>query len=111
MKRLALFTLLATAPLMFGFRLFWQPVTTYTDGAPITGPAVMYDAWMDDTQIASRTTELSAPLADNTFGATHTYKVRTRLSDGRVSEYKVATLKSPLDQRSPAPPGALSIGE
>lgn len=94
------------------FRLNFAPVTTYTDGATITGVTIMYDAWQDNVPLASVSASPFQTL-DNTYGGTHTYRMRTRLSDGRVSKEVVATLTSPLDSRLPAAPeGApLSITE
>jgi len=114
MKRLLMFAVLMClfAPLVFGFTLRFDPVTMYEDGTPIDVLPVMYDAWVDGVPLATGTTLVAIPLIDNSFGATHSYKVRARLSDGRVSDNTVATLTSPLDQRLPKAPGApLSIGD
>lgn len=97
------------------FFLNVQPVTTYTDNTLIEPQfTVTYDAWVDGNILAlgfpTNPTLVKIPLIDNTYGASHSYKVRTRLSDGRVSDNVVATLFSPFDQRPPKAPGApLSI--
>ena len=59
-----------------GFFLIWPEVTTYTDGSNIE-TTIMYDAWVDNVPLAVGVQETRAPLTDNTFGATHEYKVRT----------------------------------
>ena len=116
-----LLVLLALVVVFFGtnadsFFLQLQPVTTYTDNAAIE-PAIgiFIDAFVDNAVLATMFPTASPvvkiPLIDNTFGASHSYKVRVHLSDGRVSDNVVATLVSPLDGRLPKAPGApMSIG-
>jgi hypothetical protein len=94
--------LLGTAA--YAWRLNFQPVTQYKDGAQITGVQIMYDAWQDGVSLGAVTSSPFQTL-DNTYGATHTYTIRTRLSDGRVSDNTVASLRSPLDSRVPKSPG------
>ena len=90
-----------------------NPVTTYTDNTAIE-PAigVFIDAWVDNVLLATMAPSVAPftyiPLIDNTFGATHVYKARTHLSDGRLSADYIVTLTSPLDSRLPNPPGAAS---
>jgi hypothetical protein len=111
MRKVILLTILLLSPLMVGFTLRIEPVTTYTDGTPVDVLPVMYDAWVDGVPLATGTTLVAIPLIDNSFGAVHSYKVRARLTDGRVSDNLVATLVSPLDSRLPKAPAApLSIG-
>ena len=111
MKKLMLITVLALSPFIFGFTLSFNPSTTYTDGTPLDVP-VNYDVWVDDVPLAIGTTATKIPLVDNSYGATHSYKVRARLTDGRVSDNVVAKLTSPFDQRIPKAPAApLSIGK
>jgi hypothetical protein len=119
MKKLLI--LLALVVVFFGtnadsFFINLTPVKTYTDNTLIEPQfTVTYDAWVDGNTLAlgfpTNATLVKIPLIDNTFGATHSYKVRTRLSDGRVSDNVVATLVSPLDGRLPkAPDAPMSIG-
>lgn len=97
------------------FFLNLTPVSKYTDGTSIEPQfTVTYDAWVDGNVLAlgfpTASVVVKIPLIDNTFGATHTYNVRTRMSDGRVSDNVVAILSSPLDSRLPgAPVAPLSI--
>ena len=115
MKRIiALLALFIAMPVAAqAFRLYFTPVSTYTDNTVIE-PAnlpVLYDFWVDGPPLAVGATTSPINLIDNTYGATHTYKGRTRLNDGRVSDNVVATLSNPLDLRLPKVPGAgWSIG-
>jgi hypothetical protein len=118
-----LIILLALVVVFFGtnalaFFLRFDSVKTYTDNTAIEPQfAVTYDAWVDGNILALgfptvATGQVKIPLIDNTFGASHSYKVRTKLSDGRVSDNVVATLTSPLDSRLPKAPAApLSVGQ
>jgi len=118
-----LIVLLSLVVVFFGtnaesFFLRLDPVKTYTDNTAIEPQfTVTYDAWIDGNILALgfptvATGQVKIPLIDNTFGASHSYKVRTRLSDGRVSDNVVATLVSPLDSRLPKAPAApLSVGQ
>jgi hypothetical protein len=104
----AVVLVMSTTAMAFFLQL--QPVTTYTDGTPIeTTVGVFYDAWVDGTPLATMFptgATVKIPLIDNTYGATHIYRVRTHLSDGRLSADYIATLTSPLDLRLPSPPVA-----
>lgn len=109
MKRLPLLILLLL--IFSGFALRLQPVTTYTDNTAIEpGIGIFYDAWVDNTVLATMvptaTPYVFIPLIDNTFGATHVYRARTHLSDGRLSADYIVTLTSPLDSRLPKAPDA-----
>ncbi len=89
---------------LHAFTLNWTHDGKYPDGTNVetTDLPVMFDAWQDGMQIANGVTIFSAPLVDNTFGASHIYKIRARLKDGRVSDNAVATLSNPADDRKPA---------
>jgi len=110
---LAVIVLVMSTTAVMAFRLYFTPVTTYTDNTAIE-PAnlpVLYDFWIDGSPLAVGATSSPINLIDNTYGATHTYKGRARLADGRVSDNVVATLSNPFDLRSPKAPGVpLSIG-
>ena len=117
MKRFLLVVLIAAfalAPTIAqAFRLYFTPVTTYTDGTQIEAQfrPVLYDAWVDGQVLATGATASPINLIDNTFGATHTYRLQSRLSDGRKSDNVVVTLSNPLDSRLPNHPAApYSIG-
>jgi len=95
------------------FFLQTQPVTTYTDNTAIEPTiGIFIDAWVDGAplglMVPQTTPVTKIPLIDNTFGASHSYKVRTHLSDGRLSADYIVTLTSPLDGRLPKAPGAAS---
>jgi hypothetical protein len=97
--------------LVSAFRVSWAPVTTYTDNTAIEpSKTVTYDVWMDGAPLAVGTAQTFAPLTDNTRGAWHSYKARTRLSTGETSDNSaLVTLQNPLGV--PNPPGAgWSIG-
>lgn len=113
MKKLLAVTILALAPMIFGFRLYFTPVTTYTTGENIepSNLPVLHDFWVDGQPLAVGALTSPISLIDNTYGATHTYKGRARLNDGRVSDNVVVTLSNPLDLRLPKVPAAgWSIG-
>lgn len=115
MKRIGLIVL--TLVVLVGtnagaFFLNLQPVTKYTDNTAIEPTVgIFIDAWVDGAPLATMFPQgnpTKIPLIDNTFGATHTYRARTHLSDGRLSADYTVTLVSPLDDRTPAAPGAPS---
>jgi hypothetical protein len=93
-----LFVLFFVWMIASAFRVSWSPVTTYTDNTSIEPTkTIMYDVWMDNVPLAIGTTQTFAPLTDNTHGAWHSYKARTRLSSGEVSDNSaLVTLQSPL---------------
>lgn len=117
MKRV--FLIVLAVALIYGtnvsaFFLNLQTPTTYTDNTAFEPTIVVFiDAWVDGNVLATMyPTTLPAtkiPLIDNTFGASHVYKVRTHLQDGRLSADYSATLSSPLDSRLPSPPGAAGV--
>ena len=113
MKKLFAITILALAPMIFGFKLYFTPVSTYVDNSAIE-PAnlpVLHDFWVGGAPLATGATTSPINLIDNTYGATHTYKGRTRLNDGRVSDNVTVVLQSPFDLRLPkAPAAGWSIG-
>lgn len=120
MKKLALVALAIVAFLGTNAGAFFlnvPPVTKYTDNTAIEPTVgIFIDAWVDGVPLATMFPQgypvTKIPLIDNTYGAVHTYKVRTHLSDGRMSIDYDATITSPLDDRTPAPPGApLSISK
>ena len=100
MKRamLKVLVLLFAWLLVSAFRVSWSPVTTYTDNTAIEPTkTVLYDVWMDGAPLAVGTAQTFAPLTDNTHGAWHSYRARTRLSTGEVSDNSaLVTLQSPL---------------
>jgi len=86
MRKLILATILLLAPLMIGWTISWDKVTTYTDGSTITDDNVVYDIFQNGTQIGNG-------LADNSLllsvqrGNTYTYIARTRtVRQGTVSD-------------------------
>ena len=99
-----------TVPSAIGFYLnIGTPATTYSTGEPILPPVlVFYDVWQDNVVMAVKTPLIKIPTLDNVYGATHIYKLRTHLSDNRLSLEVEWTLVSPLDDRTPNPPGAPS---
>jgi hypothetical protein len=111
MKKILVLLALFVATTSFAFYLQIEPVTQYTDGTAIEATTgIFYDAWVDGAPLATMTPLTKIPLIDNTFGASHLYRVRTHLSDGRLSADYSATLVSPLDSRLPkAPVAPLSI--
>lgn len=111
MKKVLLVVIVTLLPFTVGFRVYWSPVTTYTDNTaiePANLPA-MYDVWQDGVQIANGTTATNAPLTDNTKGKTSTYTARARLANGALSDNVVVTLKSPLGVLNP-PAAGWSVG-
>jgi hypothetical protein len=118
MKKVLVILALFVAMLGTNASAFFLQVTTpsqYTDNTAIEPTiGVFLDAWVDGAPLATMfpTTPSATkiPLIDNTFGTSHTYRVRTHLSDGRLSADYTATLSTPLDDRIPKLPAApLSI--
>jgi hypothetical protein len=110
---LAVMVVVMSTTAAMAFRLYFTSVTAYTDNTAIE-PAnlpVLHDFWVDGQPLSVGATTSPINLIDNTYGATHTYKGRARLADGRVSDNVVATLSNPFDLRLPKVPGAgWSIG-
>jgi len=115
MKRmlLVLAALVMIPTMAQAFRLYFTPATQYSDNTaiePANLPA-MTDVWVDGQVLATGAVASPVNISDNTYGASHTYILRTRLNDGRKSDNTVATLQNPFDQRLPkAPAAGLYIG-
>jgi len=96
------------------FFLRLDPVREYTDNTAIEPTiGIFIDAWVDGSPLAvmfpQGILETKIPLIDNTFGAVHTYRARTHLSDGRVSADYTVELTSPFDDRIPLAPGLQGV--
>lgn len=115
MKRIIIFlALFILAPVgAQAFRLIFTPSSGHTDNTAYTSAElpVVYDFWIDGAVLATGAPGSPISLTDNTYGAVHTYKGRTRTADGRVSDNVTVTLTSPFDLRIPGAPGVpWSIG-
>ena len=108
MKKPILVTILLLAPLMIGWTISWDRVTTYTNGSPIDDDNVVYDLWQNDVLIGNG-------LVDNTLllnvqrGNTYTYTARTRtVRQGTVSDNSVPFVWT-LDKGKAMAPGNLRV--
>lgn len=117
-KIIAIALLLALGPTAAeAFRLYFTPVTTYTDNTAIEPQyyPVLHDFWVDNTVLAVGVAASPVNLLDNTYGATHVYTGQARLSNDPLNRKSAVspgvTLTNPLDSRLPKVPAApWSIG-
>jgi len=99
MKRLIL---LAVGFVLFsGFTLSWDPTTTYTDGAPLTGKTVLYNVERGGTVVSAKQAGTSYPFTSSGYGVAESFRVQTELTSGEVSAWSpVYSWTSPLGEPS-----------
>ena len=105
MRRLALLTILLLSPLIFGFTLTWQAVTTYTDGSAIVKP-VKYTVWDTGAQIGSNLSATSFLLPNPGSGVTHFYEVAAVVDNVTGGRAGVNFTSAYL---TPATPGGVAV--
>ena len=108
MKRFLMFVVLMCvfAPMVFGWTVQWQPVTTYTDNTSIE-PAKMpvkYEIKKDGTVLVTGTTATSFVFTDTVHGLTRSFTAKAILQTGEESaESPSYSWTVPLGQpRNPA---------
>jgi hypothetical protein len=90
MKRLIAVLGCALSPLMVGWTLHWDRVTTYTDGQAIDDDTVVYDIYQDGKQIGNGLSDNMLILGDVQRGNTYTFVGKSRLlRQGVVSDNSV----------------------
>jgi len=96
-KRMKRLLCLAGMFLLFsGFTLSWDPVTTYTDGTPLTGKTVLYNVERGGTVVSPKQVGTSFVFTTG-YGVAETFKLQTELASGEKSVWSPAySWTSPL---------------
>lgn len=72
--------------LFSGFTLSWDPVTTYTDGSPITEKVILYNVEARGTVVSTKQPETSYVFTTG-HGVTETFRLQTELASGEKSAW------------------------
>jgi len=110
MRKLLALVVVMAAPLMIGWTISWDPVTTYTDNTAIesTKLPVKYEIKKDNVVLVTGTTATSYTFTDTGHGQTRTFTAKAILATGEESaESPPYTWTVPLG--IPRSPGNLRV--
>lgn len=85
MRRVLFVVVLLMSPLLFGWTLQWDRVTSYTDGRTIDDDTVVYDIFQDGKQVGNGLSDNMLILGDVQRGNTYTFVGKARLLRQGVS--------------------------
>lgn len=87
MKRLLALVILALSPMIVGWTVSWEPVTTYTDNTSIEASKlpVRYEIKKDGAVLVTGTTATSFTFADTGHGLTRSFTAKAVLQTGEES--------------------------
>jgi hypothetical protein len=106
MKKILVLLALFVATTSFAFTLSWNAPTAYTDGTPLVGKTIYYDAWADGVRFYNHGTATSVTIPAPGSGLTHLYEVAA-VVDNVSSARAGFSWTSPLVV--PAIPGNLRV--
>ena len=108
MKRLLAVTILVLAPFIFGFTLYWDPVTTYTDNTLIGAEAggIFYNIEMDNTIVVVKTSATSWVIPTVPKKSSHTFRAQAEAGTGEKSVWS-PPFPWTAPAGNPTPPGRL----